>query len=98
MPVGIVANVKDPGVRLAVGTAPVPDSTTVCVAPVCESSLIVSVPARGPVAVGVKTTVTWQLLPAASVEPQLFDCEKSPATAMELMFSVMVPPLLMVTV
>ena len=34
-------------------------------------------PVRVPVAVGVKVTLTMQLLPAESDEPQLFVCEKS---------------------
>jgi len=40
--------------------------------------VIVSVPARVPVAVGVKVTEILQLIPAAMVGPQVFVCEKSP--------------------
>jgi hypothetical protein len=98
VPMAVVLNVKVPGVAVAVGTAPVPDRDAVWTGPLWESSLMVKVPVRVPVAVGVKTTVTRQLPPAATEDPQLFDCEKSPVTEMELMFSDMVPPLLMVTV
>jgi hypothetical protein len=56
-------------------------------------SLIVIDPDRAPGAVGVKVTVTVQLLPAASELPQVFVCEKSPVATMLESVSAAVPPL-----
>ena len=45
-----------------------------------EASLSVNttLPVRGPLAVGVKLRLTVHCAPAAIVDGQLFDCEKSP--------------------
>lgn len=65
----------DPKVRLAgvsaAGKAPVPDKDTVC-GLFAASSETVRVPVREPVVVGVKTTFTVQLAPAARDAPQVF--------------------------
>jgi hypothetical protein len=98
VPTAAVAKVNVVGVTLAVDTPPVPESETVWVVPLWESSVTVRAPVREPAVVGVKTTVTTQLPPAATDDPQLLDCEKSPVAEMELMFNDMVPLLLMVTV
>jgi hypothetical protein len=42
------------------------------------SSVTVNVPLRVPVAVGAKVTLMMQLVPAATLVPQLFVCPKSP--------------------
>ena len=59
-------------------------------------SLIVSVPVRVPVAVGLKVTLMVQLPPAATELPQLSVSAKSPLTAMLLMARLTVPPLVRV--
>ena len=59
--------------------------------------LKVNDPVRLLVAVGVKVTVTVQLLPASSPLPQLLVSLKSPLTLMLLIVSVAVPVLLKVT-
>src|SRR5262249_58204019 len=64
---------------------PVPLRLTVCWPPASGSSLMVSVPVRLPVTVGVKVTMIAQLLPAARVAPQLLVWLKSPVTEMPLM-------------
>lgn len=58
--------------------------------------MIVTVPVRVPVCVGVKSTLILQLFPAANVLPQGFrplTSEKSPLATMLLMFRVPVPEL-----
>ena len=77
--------------------APVPLSATLCGLPVALSA-IENVPVRVPVAVGVKMTDTVQLDPAATLLPQLFVCEKSPVTEIEVMLKLAVPVLLTVNV
>ena len=59
-------------------------------------------PVRGPVCVGVKVTLTMQLLPAASVLPHFFadvneNNAKSPVVAMFVMLSVEAPVFVTVT-
>ena len=54
--------------------APVPESDTVC-GLLASESVMVSVPLRVPVAVGVKVTFTVQLPPAATLAPQSLLCE-----------------------
>ena len=52
----------------------------------------VKIPVRTPITVGAKLTLTVQLLPAASVVPQvLLLIAKSPLIVMLLIFSVLVP-------
>jgi len=70
---------------------PVPVKATVC-GLFAASSLKVNVPLRTPITVGVKVTLTVQLLPGASVVPQvLLLIAKSPLIVMLLIFSVVVP-------
>jgi hypothetical protein len=59
-------------------------------------SLIVTVPVRLPVAVGLKVTLMVQLPPAATELPQLSVSAKSPLTAMLVMAKLMVPALVRV--
>ena len=73
----------------ATATNPVPLNCAVC-GLVPASSLIVSVPVRVPVAVGVKITEIVQLTFVASVSGdigQLEDCAKSPETEILLIVS-----------
>src|ERR1700761_7982101 len=58
----------------------------------------VSVPVRAPVAVGVKTTLIWQLPLSATEEPQLLVCAKSPVAAMLVIAIGEVPVLVSVKV
>jgi len=59
------------------GAAPVPVSETLC--GLLEAlSVMVSVPGREPLAVGVKLTLTVKLELAATLAPQLLVCAKSP--------------------
>ena len=59
-------------VRLrAVGATPVPVRLMVCGLLVAVS-LMVTVPVSVPEVVGVKSTLIWQLAPAARLDPQLF--------------------------
>src|SRR5581483_2501387 len=64
----------------------------VCGLPVALS-LIVSVPVRLPVDVGVKSTEIWQFAPAARLVPQLFVCAKSPLVPIDVMASASAPVL-----
>ena len=52
-------------------------------------SVTVNVPLRAPVAVGVKVTLIVQFAPAATLEPQLLVCAKSPR---------LVPPIAMLLI
>ena len=61
-------------------------------------SMIVSVPARLPAAVGVNLTETEQFAPAATDVPQMLVCAKSPDVAIELRVSAAWPLLVSVTV
>ena len=64
-------------------------------------SKMLKVPLRAPLAVGAKETLTVQLCPTASwfsVAPQVFVWEKSPLALIEVISSVAVPVLVMVTV
>lgn len=58
-------------------SVPVPVNDTVC-GLFDASSVIVKDAAIAPVVEGLKMTVMVQLVPAATVLPQLFVCEKSP--------------------
>src|SRR6266852_9795532 len=55
------------------------------------ASVMVSVPVREPLAVGVKITLTVQLELAATLVPQLLLCAKSPLACMALMEIEVVP-------
>lgn len=61
------------------GRTAVPESVKLCVLPVEELSVTVSVAEREPAAVGVKVTVMVQAVPAATGEVQVFVCLKSAA-------------------
>jgi hypothetical protein len=54
-------------------------------------SVIVRLPVRLPVIVGVKVTEIVQLEPAASIEPQVFPATKSLGAAMLVIFSTACP-------
>ena len=73
-----------------------PFSVTACVL-LLALSVIVNLPVRAPVAVGVNVTLMLQLEPAARVAPQVFVEAKSPVTAIELMFRLAFPVLDSVT-
>jgi hypothetical protein len=60
-------------------------------------SVIVNEPAREPVAVGVKVTLTLQLLLAARVVPQVLLCAKSPVIAIEVIARLAFPEFVRVT-
>lgn len=99
VPVLCIAKVSEVVDREATGMdTPVPESDIACRAPFWASSVTVKVPVREPEAVGTKTRVTTQLAPAVTGDPQLLDCEKSPVTEMELMFSTIEPLLEIVTI
>jgi hypothetical protein len=83
--------------RLATGATPVPVKLTVGAVP---TALLfkVTAPVLLPRAVGVKTTYTEQLAPAARVAPQLLVWLKSPLKAKPLMDSGPTPVLVNVSV
>jgi hypothetical protein len=64
-------NVKLVGEGVTMTVVPVPDRVTLC-GDVDELSVIVMVPGRLPLAVGVKVTLMVQVTPPANVVPQLF--------------------------
>jgi hypothetical protein len=64
------------------GTTPLPLSDTTC-GLLFALSVIVRVPVRLPVAVGVKVTLIVQFPPAATEAPHVFVCPKSPETTIE---------------
>lgn len=78
LPVLCWANVRLPGERLTTGWSPVPLKLMVC-GLLPALSLTVSEALRDPAAEGVNLTVIVQLLPAATLPPQLLVCAKSPA-------------------
>jgi hypothetical protein len=61
-------------------------------------SVIVKVPVRAPVAVGVKVTLTVQLAPVPALLPQVLVWEKSPLAVMLEMAREALPVLVRVTV
>ena len=80
---------------------PLPDSAADCGLPVALS-VTVRTPERDPVAVGVKSTTIEQEAPAATLDPQVLFCEKSPPlvprTAILETVTAEVPELVSVTV
>ena len=64
---------------------PVPERLAVCDPAESET---VSVPLRVPVAVGVNVTAMLQFAPGARLDPQLFDCAKSPLVPIAEMLNV----------
>jgi hypothetical protein len=75
---------------------PVPVKLTVCGLPLALS-VMVSMPVRVPLAVGVKVTLMLQTPPAAKLVPQVLVWAKSPLTAMLVNARVAVPELVTVT-
>jgi len=73
-----VAKLKVKGLRLTVAPEPVPVRLTVCGLPVALS-VRVTAAVRVAVAAGVKVTLIEQLVPAATLDPQLLVWAKSPA-------------------
>jgi hypothetical protein len=76
-----LAKVSAVGASVAVGVpaaAPVPDSVTDCGLPVALSAMETDA-LRAPLAVGLKVTLIVQLAEAATLDPQVLVCEKSPA-------------------
>jgi hypothetical protein len=54
-------------------------------------SMICTAPVRVPLAVGVNVIEIWQLPPAATEEPHVFDSAKSPLDEMEAIASAIAP-------
>jgi len=98
----VVVKLSELGETVTVGVlfaTAVPVSEATCVVPLMSPELSVTIrdAARAPVAVGVKFTLTLQVLFAATELPQVFVSEKSPALvpliAIEAIVSVAVPVL-----
>lgn len=97
LPTPWLAKVSLVGVRLTAGaTTPVPPSRIVC-GLLGALLVIVRVPLRVPLAVGVKITLRVQEEPAASELPQLLVSAKSPFTEIEEMERTASPVLESVT-
>lgn len=75
--------------RLTVGLVPVPVKLTVCGLPIPESAIL-RVAVRLPAATGVKTTLTAQFAPAASVPEHVVVSEKSDELAPVIVIPVKV--------
>jgi hypothetical protein len=84
---------------LGLGLEPVPVKPTVCWLPDTppELSVMVSVPVRVPLAVGVKTTLMVQLPPTLTLLPQMVGREKSPLVKILAIERAADPVLLRVT-
>lgn len=88
---------SEDGERVAAAAeTPVPERLTACGLP-AALSVMESVPLRVPEAVGVKVTLMVQWAPAATDDPQLFVCAKSPLAAMLVTLRVAPPVLESVT-
>lgn len=94
-PVELMLRELDAGVCVTVDPAPVSD--TVCGDPLALS-VMVSVPARDPPAVGVNVTEIVQFAPAATLAPQVLVSAKSPEAAIDVIFNAAAPLLVSVTV
>jgi hypothetical protein len=85
---------------LGVDVAPVPDKLIVCGLSDALSVMEIDA-ARDPAAEGVNVALIVQLAPAATLLPQVFDCEKSPGfvplSAIAEMLRVALPALVSVT-
>jgi hypothetical protein len=94
-----IEKIKPAGAKLTADPAatPVPAKVTVF-GPSGTLSEILRLPLRVPAAVGVKTTLTVQFFPAATLVPQLLVCVKSPLAAILEIFSVALPLLVRITV
>jgi hypothetical protein len=93
----MVAEVDEPGGALKMKSSPVPVSVTVCGLP-SALSVMVTAPVLSPPAVGLKVTLSPQLAPAATLEPQLLVWEESPLAEMLAMLRVALPVLVRVTI
>ena len=71
-------------------TAPLPVNVTLCGEPLPEL-VTVRLPFLVPEAVGVNVTEIEQLAPAASVEPQLLVCPKSPVVVIDEIVAAALP-------
>ena len=89
---GAGAEIVKPG-----AAAPMPDKAIFCGLPEALS-VIVTLPARPPVAVGANVTEIWQLPPAARDVLQVFVSPKSPEAAIPVMLSALLPVLVKVTI
>ena len=86
-------NVREVGERLAVDPE-TPDPVRLAVWGLLVAlSVTVRVPVRVPVAVGVKVALIVQLDAAATLDPQVLVCAKSPPTAMLVMLNAVLPGL-----
>lgn len=86
-------------VALSAANAPCPVPPRVMVCGFPGASLVrVNMPARAPLAVGLKMTFSVQKPPAPMPAPQLFVTAKSPVAVMPVMFKAAVPVLIKVTV
>src|ERR1700719_1841314 len=92
-PTGCDTKVRDVGLTLACWDVPWPLSARVCGLPGAVS-VTVRIPVRLPRAVGVKVTLTVQLVPGATGVPQVFDWAKSPVIWSEVIVKGPVPLLL----
>src|SRR5882762_9349479 len=77
LPSACAVKVRADGAAFSTVAPPVPVSDTVCGLPEALSVML-RVPGRVPLAVGVKVTLTVQLEFAATLAPQLLVCAKSP--------------------
>ena len=83
---------------VSVKSQPLPVNGTVCGLPPALS-VIVSVPARAPSAVGANVTLMMQFAPAAKLAPQgLLEIAKSPEAAIEVIVNALAPVFVRVTV
>src|SRR5713226_8700372 len=90
VPTTLVPKLKLVVDRLSVGVTPEPVSETNC-GLLDAASVMVSVPVREPLAVGVKVTLTVQLELATTLAPQLLVCAKSPLACIPLMLTAVCP-------
>jgi hypothetical protein len=88
--------VDEPDGAVKVKSSPVPVSATLCGLPTALS-VMVRAPVLVPPAVGLKVTLRVQLLPAATLAPQVFVWEKSPLAVMLVMLRTTLPVFLSVT-
>jgi hypothetical protein len=97
VPTNWLENVRLVAAKLTAGAAtPVPLRLMLCGLP-DALSVIVIVPVRVPLAVGVNVMLMLQLPPAGSELPHVFASAKSPVAAMLVIFSVAEPVLVSVT-
>jgi hypothetical protein len=90
LPSACAAKLSAAGVAFRTLDPPVPVRDTVCGLPEALS-VMVRAPVRVPLAVGVKVTLTVQLVLTARLAPQLLLCAKSPLAVMLVMLAAAVP-------